>query len=35
VVYELVRRYGIAAEQRRVSRELAADSPTELEGVTA
>jgi ABC-type uncharacterized transport system permease subunit len=35
VVYELVRRYGIAAEQRRVSRELAADSPPELEGVTA
>ncbi len=35
VVYELVRRYGIAAEQRRVSRELAAERPAEHEGVTA
>jgi simple sugar transport system permease protein len=35
IVYELVRRYGVAAEQRRVSRELEADRPTELEGVTA
>jgi len=35
VVYELVRRYGIAAEQRRVSRQLAADPPSEREGVTA
>jgi simple sugar transport system permease protein len=35
IVNELVRRYGVAAEQRRVSRELEADRPTELEGVTA
>jgi general nucleoside transport system permease protein len=35
VVYELVRRYGIVAEQRRVSRELAADRPAEPAGVSA
>jgi simple sugar transport system permease protein len=35
VVYELVRRYGIVAEQRRVSRELAADRPAEPAGVGA
>jgi ABC-type uncharacterized transport system permease subunit len=33
VVYELVRRYGIVAEQRRVSRELAAERPAEPAGV--
>jgi ABC-type uncharacterized transport system permease subunit len=35
VVYELVRRYGIVAEQRRVSRELAAERPAEPAGVGA
>jgi general nucleoside transport system permease protein len=35
IAYELVRRYGIAAEQRRVSRELAEHPPAEREEVTA
>jgi simple sugar transport system permease protein len=35
IAYELVRRYTVAAEQRRVSRELAEQQPTELEEVTA
>ncbi len=35
VVYELVRRYGIVAEQRRVSRELDEQRPGEPTGVTA
>ncbi len=35
VVYELVRRYGIVAEQRRVSRELEVDRPAEPAGVGA
>jgi simple sugar transport system permease protein len=35
VVYELVRRYGVVAEQRRVSRELAQQPSSEPTGVTA
>ncbi len=35
IAYELVRRYGIVAEQRRVSRELAAARPAGPAGVTA
>jgi ABC-type uncharacterized transport system permease subunit len=35
VVYELVRRYGIVAEQKRVSRQIADDRANEPTGVTA
>ena len=35
IVYELVRRYGVAAEQRRVSRQLADEHPAAPAGVTA
>jgi general nucleoside transport system permease protein len=35
IVYELVRRYGVAAEQRRVSRQLADEHPATPAGVTA
>jgi general nucleoside transport system permease protein len=35
IVYELVRRYGIVAEQRRVSRELSDDQPLTPAGVPA
>jgi general nucleoside transport system permease protein len=35
IAYELVRRYGIAQEQRRVSRQLAESRPVEPEGVPA
>jgi simple sugar transport system permease protein len=35
IAYELVRRYTVAAEQRRVSRELAEQQPTERVEVTA
>jgi ABC-type uncharacterized transport system permease subunit len=35
IVYELVRRYGIVAEQRRVSRELSEDQPPATAGVPA
>jgi hypothetical protein len=36
IAYELVRRYGIAQEQRRVSRDLSARAPSgEPEGVPA
>jgi ABC-type uncharacterized transport system permease subunit len=35
VAYELVHRYRLAAEQRRVSRQLSADAPAPVEGVAA
>ena len=35
IVYELVRRYGIVAEQRRVSRALADEQPPTPAGVPA
>jgi len=35
IVYELVRRYGVAAEQRRVSRQLADEHPATPSEVTA
>jgi simple sugar transport system permease protein len=35
IVYELVRRYGVAAEQRRVSRQLADEHPPTPAGVAA